>query len=309
MYEVNTVASGFWKILVKWNQIPFGWSETWYMTSSPISGAIAWLQNYVSGRTQLMPNTATFVSATVSDANNVNVSQMVGPGGVPFTVGRYPVSTPNIPADPTEAALRIYCVTASQKHKTFMMSAIPQEIQQGNTYLRNMSLWVRSFPYFTAAILGTPGSSTTIGQLRIIDQTQVKYPLTSVAINATDSRFMECSTGSQVMIQVPGNPPVPLAVGNRVIIRRVQPSIEVNRVWLVSSITPPSGGGSTWTYNLGPHRTLGNINQNPSGAVTGYIRPLVYIGDNVVNITDQNGIWKRDRGKQYGLPVGRRRVR
>jgi hypothetical protein len=303
------VASGFWRVITKWNQPPFGWSEAWYMTSSPISGAITWLVNYVNERTQILPNNAVFVSGSVSDVNNVNVSQMIGARQVGFTIGRYPVSTPTIPSDPTEAALRIYCVSASQKHRTFMLGSLPQEIQAGNTYLRTMPLWVRSFPLWTAAVLGTPGASTTVGQLRIIDQTQVKYPLISVGINAVDSRFMTASTASKVQIQVTGGPPVDLAVGNRVLIRRVQPSIEVNRVWLVNQIIPPSGGGTTWEYILGPHRTLGQINQNPTGTVTGYIRPLIYIGDNIASITDQDGVWKRDRGKQYGLPVGRRKVR
>ncbi len=302
--------SGFWKVTAKWNQPPYGWSETWYMTASAIATAITWARTYVSARNNLMPGTVVFLGVAVADVNNNNVSQLVsssalGSGGG----GRYPWP-PTRPGstvgDPTDAALRLYCISASQKHRVFMMPALPSEISNSNQYIPTAT-WATTIPALFAAITGTAGASTTIGQLKILDQTQVKYPLVSVVINVVDSRFLTVVTQGPVNALV-GSVFVPVTAGQKVLIRRVQPSIEVNRVWLVSSVTPNLPAAGQYTYVLGPHKTLGQVNQNAVGVSTGYIRPVMYIGDNVVSVTDQEGIWNRRRGKLYGLPVGRRKV-
>jgi hypothetical protein len=304
------MASGFWKITTKWNQAPYGWSETWYMTASAIAQAKAWLASYIFGRTQLMNVGAAspyvqFVSATISDVNNKNTSQLYGANDPDLVTSTWHGTT--FVSDPSDAAVRLYCTSASNKHRVFMCSALPQPVQSGNTFV-NVPEWTAGIARFKQSLVGTVGSSTTIGQIKILDQSQIKYPIVACNINTVDSRFMVCTTALPVRKLI-ASVLTDVVPGDLVLIRRVQPSIEVNRIWLVASNTPNYPVAGQYTLVLGPHKTLGQINQNVLGIATGYVRPVVYVGDNITSVTQELGVWNRRRGKLYGLPVGRRKVR
>jgi hypothetical protein len=307
-----------------------GWTETYFINSltfdeAGISTAAFGTPlgpSVIATRIKLLPASISVLGMRASDPANPRASFFFASGTLfPTPSANRPVgqnfisqqglyglgrgiisgfaSWTQVTAEEVDTAVKVRMETADGKHRRILLlRGVPNKIAGNDgVYLKNDPTWFPSMQSFLAALTqGLQGD-----HIKAIDTTQpAPIQVGPVQLYPTNYEYITLQTTTQVMKAGP----VPVLVGDNVVIRGYRGGYRLNGPWRIVGI----GGSGPYLYTLGPKRRNVAINYQGQAGVT--IQALGYAYQTVVNAFDE-GLYvvSRKTGRPFGLLAGRRNVR
>ena len=259
----------------------YGWTETLYVTKNTITEAAASGMTLAGSRRGLSTDEVELFRVRTARADQPNVVQIDNITGS-NRFGNFP-SAPNTDyADDPFTCLLFNASTAEGRKRTLILRGIPEAIDVNaaytptTTWTSRMNSWINLLKQQQF-------------QIRVSPPRSAETPISALAVDADDPYYLRVTSGVE-------RPPT----GSYVSIRGVKLPFGASAIHRVN-LTTANG-----TYMLGPSRRA--YARDPEWDGAGYLKVLTFSGQNITSLTPSR-ITKRDTGRPFGLPRGRRSAR
>lgn len=258
----------------------YGWSESYYRTADSFDLVVPVAQTLGERRRGVLTSQFTLEAYRISQEGVFRDAKvfLVNPGA---GVGLY--SSTALTAG--EAFLALLCrFEATQLHRRQLyMRGIPTDVVDPYGVYQQVPLFNNAIVSFFDLLRNSPW------QLRIPDPVQTPVNITALAVRPADPRFLDLTIDPAI-----GG----AAVGQVYKVLGVSSPRGASKLWRLSSV----GGGGT-LFGLGPNRFPLVGVWSGAGTVTG---SYLYVGANITGTDVVRGV-RRDTGRPFGSPVGRRK--
>lgn len=297
------------------DQAPYGWTETYFATSTTPEQAVRLAGGLAPVRMALCPQAVGLLGVRVSndavrgDASLANTST---DSSIPSfgTNGNNPAAESEVAymvrletqaPEPTPTPLR------ANSRRILLLRGLPEAVMDGNRLEANPGAiaqrWYGNLAAFLQFLRNPSGTGFGPWQLRqqkLFAINPANNKILEIIPDSVNPQYMSVTTVGGVTAEAGF-----LAVGDKVLISGVTGSTGVNGLWIVSAVPT----GAPWTYRLGPHRKLAAIRTTPLFGPSGYMNSVSWIGADIIRTVDLHRNSSRETGRPFGVPVGRRKTR